>query len=90
MMTAGFAGGDIVVQWSRPYTLAGIVITGYLIQITAIDGLANYVDFPNASIHNGSCRDYQICVLAKTAAGLGEAACFNKTRSGGTEKESNV
>lgn len=93
-LESSFSASMVVTSWGAPFTLEGISISYYQINITRYNvtsfGQATHnvthLTTESTSIYfqdlmdNSSCIVYQTCVQAVTAAGLGEAACINNSR----------
>ena len=89
-LTAFFNRNSLFLQWSPPYTLPGVSITSYLVETTKVIGMDVYEHFLTnesmRSLHMPDeidCTEYQICVSAETAAGVGERACTFTNRTAG-------
>ena len=89
-VSATFIDNGIAIQWTRPYALSGIDVTGYLINVSVVGGKASVpnVTYVSAYVSNNDCYNYLVCVQAVTAAGFGGAACVNKSREGRKIKRS--
>lgn len=84
--------GDIVyISWTPPFTLDGINIPEYHIDIKAISDTGkeeiSLVSLTTTSLFdatdNTNLSVFHICVRAETVAGLGQAACIDKIRAAG-------
>ena len=89
----------MVISWVPPYTLSGITIFQYIINITV---LAQTIDSDQVTsskqpplstneislsvdvTNSETCTLYETCVQALTVAGLGKENCIRKSRCLGT------
>ena len=83
-------GNLLLLSWEEPFVLRGVPAPTYIINTTVNSTVlwetnkTSALKFSKATVDNSSCTLYELCVQASTAAGLGETACLNKSRIGGT------
>ena len=81
--------GSLVMSWLPPFTINGVHIEHYVINInvTVSLGPSNDTRLVMSSVttqkyaemaepYSGVCNTYFVCIQAQSHAGLGEAACF--------------
>ena len=86
-------GDSLLLSWKEPFVMNGLAPPTYVINTTAFNGSiilhetneTTSLQISKATVDNSSCTVYTLCVQANTAAGLGETACANKSRIGGTK-----
>ena len=100
-LAATFSTVDtMLISWHPPYTLLGISISQYTINITVsfLINDSNYLvvkeqttiftndTFSSIAVNSENGALYEICVQGETEAGLGKEKCIKKSRSLGNVK----
>lgn len=94
-IVAIFDANMIHISWLQPFTLEGVTINSYLVNVAIVMEFNHSIPWINDTtmmemasipvVDNSSCTVYVTHVQAETLAGLGEPGSINVSRIGGQE-----